>query len=185
MRSIHPFDVQRCAAARFRVLGAAIVGVAMAMPAFACDPDASPIFSCEAANGRKFIELCASLPITPDNGYLQYRFGSLDGNGQPKTTELVFPKTLTGSAQQFVGATFTRKGVYRQSVRFVSGDYSYSVFTSTRGSQLLDAGVEVKNRANGKITTVSCNEVPRFYIFDLKGTLACDPETAIGKACIE
>ena len=185
MRSIHPFDVRRCAAARFRVLGTAVVGVAMATPAFACDSDASPIFSCEAANGRKFIELCASLPITPDNGYLQYRFGSLDSSGQPKTTELVFPKTLTGSAQQFVGATFTRKGVYRQSVRFVSGDYSYSVFTSTRGSQLLDAGVEVKNRANGKTTTVSCNEVPRFYIFDLKGTLACDPETAIGKACIE
>jgi hypothetical protein len=44
--------------------------------------------------------------------------------------------------------------------------------------------VQVKARASGKVTTIYCSERPRFYVFELQGLLACDPETPVGKACI-
>lgn len=62
----------------------------MASTAMACDDDATPIFSCEASNGRKFIELCASSPLS-HGGFLEYRFGSLDREGRERAAELVFP----------------------------------------------------------------------------------------------
>ena len=70
-------------------------------------------------------------------------------------------------------------------LRFVSGAYSYAVFTRAKGEETIDAGVEVRNRDTGKTSTVSCSERPRFYIGELKGLLACDPETPAGEKCIE
>lgn len=34
-------------------------------------------------------------------------------------------------------------------------------------------------------TNIKCSERPRFYLFDLKDLLACDPLTPVGKACIQ
>jgi hypothetical protein len=59
------------------------------------------------------------------------------------------------------------------------------VFTRARGSQVLDAGVEVRDRKSGKISIVLCSERPRFYIFDLQGLVACDPKTPVGTACVK
>src|SRR4030095_15393956 len=142
------------------------------------------IFGCEAAKGRKFIELCASSPVTED-GYLEYRFGSLDADGEEQSAELEFPAEREGSLARFYGATYKHKGIYTQSVRFESGAYSYAVFTRAKGEETVDAGVEVRNRPPGKPAPVACGERPRFYIFELKGLLACDPETPAGKQCIE
>jgi len=170
------------ALARGTLAGVLLFLAGFAFDARACDGDTSAVFACEAANGRKVIELCGTSPMTKD-GTLFYRFGSIDGNGERKI-ELEYPKVDEGSVGRFFGATYTYQGVYTQSVRFVSGPYSYIVFTRAAG-KTVDAGVDVKDRRSGKTTTIACSERPRFYIFDLKGFLACDPETPAGKRCIE
>lgn len=159
--------------------------VLAAAPARACAGGLTPIFACEAAKGRKFIELCAELPLTESSGTLQYRFGALDSSGIIRTPELEFPSELAGSHKRFLGATYTHQGIYAQTVRFVSGAYSYTVFTRARGAQLQDAGVEVRALNTGKVTTISCSERPRFYIHELRGALVCDPQTPAGRACIK
>ena len=156
-----------------------------ASPAFACDTDAAAIFACEAANGRKFIQLCAVAPSPGDGGYLEYRFGALDPGGDPVKVELEFPPDRKDSYKRFFGAVYTDKGVYTQAVRFVSGDYSYRVFTQARGNRDIGAGVDVRNTRTGKTTTVACSERPRFYIYELKALLSCDPDTPVGRACIK
>jgi hypothetical protein len=175
---------QRRRRARFATPALATL-LAVCLPAFGCDPEATAVFGCEAARGRNFIELCAPAASTgPEAGALQYRFGSLDGAGREKTVELEFPHAPEGSLRQFFGATYTYECVYTQSIRFLSGGYSYTVFTRTRGTRLLGAGVDVLNQATGKTRTVDCSERPRFYIFELQGRVPCDPETPVGRACI-
>lgn len=170
---------------RLILLTALVSLLATCRIAAACDGDGAPIFSCEAAKGRKFIELCADSPVDGENGYLQYRFGTVTTNGEQRTIELEYPAKRNGSLKHFFGATYTHKGIYTQSVRFVSAGYSYTVFTRTQGHRDLGAGVEVRNQRTGKTVTVECSERPRFYIFELKGVLACDPETEVGTACIQ
>jgi len=70
-------------------------------------------------------------------------------------------------------------------VRFVSGNFGYTVFTRARGMETLEAGVEVRDRKSGKTSTIHCSERPRFYIHELEGLVACDPETPVGKACVK
>ena len=146
------------------------------------------IFSCDVLNGRKFVELCASSPVGGENGYLVYRFGTQDANSGKRTIELEYPAEKAGSFKRFFGATYTCKSVYTQSVRFVSGEYSYTVFTrASNRAHNPDrrAGVEVRNLHTGKtITEDCCCDWPRFYIYELKGILPGDPETPVGPACI-
>ena len=159
-----------------------------AFPAFAasaCEIGTFPLFSCEAAKGRKFIELCAPSPVDAKTGHLRYRFGSLDDEGNDKGIELEYPATTAGSFKRFFGATYTQGGVYTQSVRFVHGNFGYAVYTRSRGTQTIDAGVEVRDRKSGKTTVVRCSERPRFYIHELQGIVPCDPETPVGAACIK
>lgn len=159
--------------------------------AHACETDAQPIFSCEADNGRKFIELCASGEPGGAPSTLQYRFGSQTPEGRDDAVELEFPDKPAGSLGRFFGAVYTHKGVYTQSVRFKSAGFSYTVFTeswpdadSAEGAAG-SAGVTVRNLGTGKSRTVDCSERPRFYIFELQNVLACDPATPVGKACIQ
>lgn len=164
---------------------AGFLSVWLAGAAHACGGGAVPIFACDVAGGRKFIELCAPSPSDAGPDFLVYRFGSLGKDGAAGTIELEFPPRPEASMQRFYGATYTHRGVYTQSVRFVSGQFSYTVFTRAQGTQELDAGVEVVDRVNGRKRTVSCGERPRFYIFDLKGRIPCDPETPVGRACVK
>ena len=168
-------------------LGRGVCGwlVGLAFAANACESGTFPLFACEAAKSRKFIELCAPSPVDEKTGYLRYRFGSLDDDGNEKTVELEYPSATAGSFKRFYGATYTQGGVYTQSVRFVLGNFSYSVFTQARGMQTTGAGVEVRDRKSGKTTVISCSERPRFYIHELQGILSCDPETPVGRACIK
>jgi hypothetical protein len=160
-----------------------LAGLSSAAPA--CDSGSFPLFGCDAAKSRKFIELCAPSPLDAQSGYLRYRFGSLDENGAEKALELEYPAVGTDSLKRFYAATYTHGGVYTQSVRFVAGNFGYTVFTRARGSQVLDAGVEVHDRKSGKTSVISCSERPRFYVFDLKGLVPCDPETPVGTACVK
>lgn len=159
-------------------------------PVQACEAEATPIFSCEAAGGRKFIELCAFGEPGSMSG-LQYRFGAQTPASGDGTLELEFPEELPGSLSRFLGAVYRHRGVYTQSVRFNSAGFSYTVFTkSWRDADSAEgmagsSGVAVRNLRTGKSTTVDCSERPRFYIFELQGVLACDPETPVGRACIQ
>ncbi len=151
----------------------------------ACNSGSVALFSCEAAKSRKFIELCAPSPLDAKSGYLLYRFGSLDKDGEEKMVELEYPTERVGSLKRFFAATYTYGSVYTQSVRFVSGNFGYTVFTRSRGMQTIDAGVEVRDRNSGKTSLISCSERPRFYIFELKGLVSCDSETPVGIACVK
>ena len=154
--------------------------------ACACDNGAVSLFGCDAAKSRKFIELCAPSPLDAQSGYLLYRFGSLDKDGVEKAVELEYPAEAAGSLKRFYAATYTHGGVYTQSVRFVSGNFGYTVFTRSRGLETIArAGVEVRDRKSGKTSTIACSERPRFYIFELKGLVPCDPETPVGNACVK
>ena len=153
--------------------------------AHACDNGAVSLFGCDAAKSRKFIELCAPSPLSAQSGYLRYRFGSLDDDGAEKALELEYPEAGTHSLKRFYAATYTHAGVYTQSVRFVAGNFGYTVFTRSRGTATLDAGVEVRDRKTGKTSVIACSERPRFYIFELKGLVPCDPETPVGTACVK
>jgi hypothetical protein len=153
--------------------------------AHACGGGSFSIFGCDAAKSRKFIELCAPSPLDAQSGFLLYRFGSLDKDGEEKAVELEYPPEDEGSLKRFFAATYTHAGVYTQSVRFVSGKFGYTVFTRARGSQTIDAGVEVRDRKTGMTSTISCSERPRFYIYELNGLVPCDPETPVGNACVE
>jgi hypothetical protein len=159
---------------------------AIASAASACDSGSFPLFGCEAARSRKFIELCAPSPVDPKDGLPPLSLRSLDDDREEKAVELEYPPTPEGSLKRFYGATYTHNGVYTQSVRFItSGTVSYTVYTRSRGMQTIDAGVEVRDRKSGKTTVVSCSERPRFYIHELQGLVACDPETPVGEACIK
>src|SRR5262249_39647163 len=114
---------------------AVLLVVLAAPPAFACSGDATSLFSCEAARGRKFIELCAPSPLDAKTGFLQYRFGTLTKDGSQGKVELEFPKTRQGSLRKFFAATYTHEGVYTQSVRFVTPTHDYRVFTEARGNE--------------------------------------------------
>ena len=106
-------------------------------------------------------------------------------DGVEKAVELEYPAERRGSLKRFYAATYTHGGVYTQSVRFVTGNFVYTVYTRARGSQTIDAGVEVRDRKSGKTSIVPCSERPRFYIFELKGLVPCDSETPVGTACVK
>ncbi len=165
--------------------GFACLVAAASAAAQACDSGSVALFSCDAAQSRKFIELCAPSPLDAKSGFLVYRFGSLNEDGEEKSVELEYPADTAGSLKRFYAATYTHAGVYTQSVRFVSGNFGYTVFTRSRGAQTIAAGVELRDRKSGKRSVIACNERPRFYIFELQSLVACDPETPVGTACIK
>jgi hypothetical protein len=169
--------------ARFLLLGSLLAALSSA--AHACASGSFPLFGCDAANSRKFIELCAPSPLDSKSGYLLYRFGSQDKDGVETAAELEYPAESAGSLKRFYAATYTHGGFYTQSVRFVSGNFGYTVFTRSKGMETVAAGVDVRDRKSGKTTTISCSERPRFYIFELKGLVPCDPETPVGTACVK
>ena len=168
------------------ILGGCVGVIALvSSAAHACSSDAVALFGCDAAKSRKYIELCAPSPLDEKSGYLVYRFGALDKDGIETSVEFEYPPEDAGSLKRFYAATYTYRGVYTKSVRFVSGNFSYTVFTHARGTEDLDAGVEVVDRRSGKRSTILCSERPRFYIWDLKGIVPCDPETPVGTACVK
>jgi len=170
------------------------------------DSRETPIFECEASNGKKYIELCfndgydAGHATAPnEDSYLVYRFGSLDEHQDTRDVELEYPTKDEGSFRKFFAATYSSGKWYTKSVRFVSGNYDYTVFTHWRGATTEEAadessvartegveedGVEIRNRKSGKKSYVWCSERPRFYLDDLKNLVECDKEAPLGAACL-
>ncbi len=156
------FGVEAHALSRAWPFVLAALGLLPVGTAHACESDEFALFACEAAKGRKFIELCAPSPLDAASGWLVYRFGTVDDKDPRGTVEFEYPRKRTGSLKQFFAATYTRDSVYTQSVRFVTGGYSYRVYTRARPRGLPEAGVDVHHLGTGKTTTIECSELPRF-----------------------
>jgi len=181
---------------------------AVAQACLGGDNHETPVFQCEASNGKKYIELCfndgydAGYATAPNEAsYLVYRFGALDEHQDAGTIELEYPARNEDSFKKFFAARYSSGKWYTQSIRFVSGNFDYTVFTHWRGATEEEAadefsvakdegveedGVEIRNRTTGKRSYVWCSERPRFYIQELKDLVACDKQTPAGAAaCIE
>jgi hypothetical protein len=76
-----------------------------------CESGSFPLFGCDAAKSRKFIELCAPSPLDAKSGFLRYRFGSLDEDGNDGALELEYPAPGTHTLRGFYAATYTHDGV--------------------------------------------------------------------------
>ena len=63
-----------------------------------------------------------------------------------RPVELEYSRRGAGSLKRFYAATYTHGGLYTQSVRFVSGNFGYTVFTRSRGVETVAAGVDVRDR---------------------------------------
>jgi hypothetical protein len=95
-------------------------------------------------HGRKFIELCRSSSLDED-GYLRYRFGSFDKDGKEGKVDLEYPHETKGSLQKFFAAVYQGPKGFVKSVRFVSGNYDYTVYTRDYAG-VVSGGVEVHDR---------------------------------------
>src|SRR5262249_60069409 len=82
-----------------------------------CTPEEKVIFSCATTNA-KVISLCSSSPLTPSDGYLQYRFGSAD------RPELVYPVTKEHPSKHFQFGTQIYSGGGAEFLKFRNGEYT-------------------------------------------------------------
>ena len=91
-----------------------------------CERDEKTVFSCNL--GRKMVSVCASPDVSPTRGYLQYRFGQIDGF-EP---EMSVPKEKTAADRQLDGAHIGYVGANDMNYwRFKNGEYSYVVYSAT------------------------------------------------------
>lgn len=85
-----------------------------------CQPHEEIYFSCPA--GNKIISLCASGNISPNNGYVQYRFGTLD------RLELQFPNKPNPPKSRFLISDISEGNANYVHVKFKSGEYNYVIY---------------------------------------------------------
>lgn len=108
-----------------------------------CHPHEEVYFSCPI--GKKIASVCASGNITPDSGYVQYRFG------QPDKIELEYPSKPYPPRDHFSISDIHAGNLNVVHLKFKSGPYDYVVFQGTNN------GVYVKK--NGKtIANLFCEE---------------------------
>lgn len=112
-----------------------------------CTPSEAIIFSCKI--GKKIASVCAAQELSAQKGYLQYRFGR---KGAP---EIVLPDTVAPSPQGVYGKTLAFAGGGGAYLRFVSGHYSYIVYTALRRGRGSTAGVAVERDDRPK-TSLCC-----------------------------
>jgi len=102
-----------------------------------CQPHEEIYFSCPT--GKKIISLCASGNISPDNGYVQYRFGT------PDHVELQFPNKPYPPKSRFLIGDILGGNVNYVHIKFKSGKYNYVVY------QGLPSGLYIKK--NGRLVS--------------------------------
>lgn len=80
------------------------------------------VFSC--GTGKKVISVCSSENLSPDTGYVQYRYGT-------KTmTELIFPEQKNHPKDFATGDNLTFSGGGGSYMRLNNGAYSYIVYSA-------------------------------------------------------
>ncbi|MCC8403888.1 hypothetical protein LJ655_18675 [Paraburkholderia sp. MMS20-SJTN17] len=100
-------------------------------------------FSCQTEN--KIISLCASGNISPNNGYVQYRFGTLD------QIELQYPDRPYPPKNRFLISDVAEGSVSFTHVKFKSGEYNYVIY------QGFPSGLYIKRK--GKlVSNLTCGD---------------------------
>jgi len=112
-----------------------------------CAPGEAIIFSC--AIGKKTASVCAAQEISAHKGYLQYRFG------RKAAPEIVLPNTIALPPAGVHGKTLSFAGGGGAYLRFVSGHYSYIVYTAVRRGIGSTAGIAVE-RDDRRIASLCC-----------------------------
>ncbi|MBL1142755.1 MAG: hypothetical protein HND53_12060 [Proteobacteria bacterium] len=113
-----------------------------------CFSDEDIVFSCGTTNG-KIISLCSSFKVTASDGFLQYRFGSVGD-----IPEFIFPKVMRHPKEFFLSGTIPYSGGGASYLKFIRGDYSYTVFTGI-GKGWEKEGVVV-NKTGKEYSTILC-----------------------------
>lgn len=109
-----------------------------------CKATEQVVFSCSV--GKKTVSVCASSDLSPNQGYVQYRFGPI---GAP---ELTYPEAPESFRLKSDAGIFTTRYIRGGWIRFSNGPYSYLVFSEKGepedGNGWINEGVVVLN--NGK-----------------------------------
>ncbi|MEM5299652.1 hypothetical protein VSR82_35775 [Burkholderia sp. JPY481] len=108
-----------------------------------CYPQEEVYFSCQT-NG-KIMSICASGNISPDNGYVQYRFGKAD------KMEIEFPKNPFSPRKWFSLSDIREGSVNFSHLKFNSGHYQYVLY------QGFPSGIYVK-RDGKTISNHTCDD---------------------------
>ena len=133
-----------------------------------CLTDERIIFSCAVKRTAKIISLCASKDLDKERGYLQYRFGL------PGRVELEFPKSRTGTQQQFRYSHYFRAQVDLTEIIFTIDGYEYSVFDDYNGEEKPPVslqGVSVTVPGKPKEVSFVCRTKPKADYSDLSAAL--------------
>lgn len=145
--------------------GALSVAQAAAPTPSHCTADEEVVFSCRLQKSAKVVSLCASkdLLAKPENGRLTYRFG------KPGAVELVFPKQVAGSTQQFLFFHFFRPGLDETEVSFINSGFSYSLYDHSEA----ESGERSVTESGVRVTAIDAAHTAT----DI--TLTCAPATTI------
>ncbi|NTX26553.1 hypothetical protein HT746_05275 [Burkholderia pyrrocinia] len=111
-----------------------IKGEAHAVEITLCQSHEEIYFSCSL--GGKIISLCASGNVSPNNGYVQYRYGVLDH------IEIQFPNKPYPPNARFEISDISAGNLNYVHIKFKSGKYDYVIY---QGSP---SGVYIKKRGN-------------------------------------
>ncbi|MDN7701595.1 MULTISPECIES: hypothetical protein [Burkholderia] len=121
------------------VLAVNLVGMAHAVEATLCQPHEEIYFSCSV--GEKVVSLCASGNISPDNGYVQYRYG------KPGHVDLQFPNKPYPPRRYFGISDISIGSLSFVHVKFRIGKYDYVIYQgSPSGVYVKKNGDLVSNR---------------------------------------
>lgn len=118
-----------------------------------CGKNEKVIFTCPVKPANKIVSLCASMPVTKTDGYLQYRFGT------PARIELEFPKERAGSQKAFDYNHYFRAQVDLTEISFSIDGYGYTLFDNYNGEEkpaISEQGVTVTRPNAQKDVTYSC-----------------------------
>ncbi|WP_156432240.1 hypothetical protein [Burkholderia latens] len=116
-----------------------IEGGAYAGEVTLCQPHEEIYFSCPV--GGKIVSLCASGNISPNNGYVQYRFGAVN------RIELQFPGKPYPPNGYFEISDVYFGNLDYVHVKFKSGIYNYVIYQGDRsGVYVKKNGILVSNR---------------------------------------
>ncbi|MBX9944532.1 MAG: hypothetical protein K2Y40_10680 [Reyranella sp.] len=128
-------------------------------PTSFCTPAETIVFACRT--GAKMASVCASKDAGPTRGYLQYRFGKLDGS---EPLEQILPEGQVPPAKAATGQNVPFAGGGGSWLRFRKGQFSYTVYTGIgnwgpKGEKRTKAGLHIEH-AGKALATLKCQEPP-------------------------
>ncbi len=124
-----------------------------------CTPAETVVFACRT--GAKMASVCASKDAGSGRGYLQYRFGKLDGS---EPLEQILPEGQVAPAKAATGENVPFAGGGGAWLRFRKGQFAYTVYTGIgnwgpKGEKRTKSGLHIEH-AGKALATLKCQEEP-------------------------